>query len=193
MAKSLLLSQCLAVKRERWRGTRITEVATSTFIFRSRRRLISLRLLFIYAAQSGLGLSTTYIQSHHFGDDIDVASCRLVSRLLVLLRPPPARRGCRVMCCGHPEPKELLALSKRLCQLAWPKAPAIHHLPARHFSKQRHTLAACVRSKSMIHSLRSASRTSDTRFLSGDCTRLHGVLMRCSSARQSRGTATESR
>jgi WD40 repeat protein len=54
----------------------------STVIFLSRRPLLSLRLLFIYAARSGLALIATYIQSHRIRNDIDATSCRLVIRLL---------------------------------------------------------------------------------------------------------------
>jgi hypothetical protein len=45
----------------------------------SRRQLVSLCLLFIYDTRSGLALIATYIQSYHFGNDIDMALCREVS------------------------------------------------------------------------------------------------------------------
>jgi hypothetical protein len=53
-----------------------------------------------------------------------------------------ARRGCRVMCCGHSEAKDFLALSKRQCRVAWPKAPPGMLLAARVRSKALYTRRA---------------------------------------------------
>jgi hypothetical protein len=72
----------------------------------------------------------------------------------VLLRPPPARRGCRVMCRGHLDSEDLFALSKKalLVSLAGSNTLSSHSGAAlqrgavrrstRTFVRQYHTLVA---------------------------------------------------